>query len=46
MTTASATVESEVPEVSSSAATRIVRIIGKAPVYLFLVFVGFLWLVP
>ena len=46
MTTASATVESEVPEVSESAATRIVRIIGKAPVYLFLVFVGLLWLVP
>ena len=46
MSTASATVESGVPEVSESAATRIVRILGKAPVYLFLVFVGLLWLVP
>jgi len=46
MSTASATVESGVPEVSESAATRIVRILGKAPVYLFIVFVGLLWLVP
>ena len=46
MTTASATVESEVTGGLESAATRIVRILGKAPVYLFLVFVGLLWLVP
>ena len=46
MSTASATVESGAQEVSESAATRIVRILGKAPVYLFLVFIGLLWLVP
>jgi len=34
MSTASATVESGPQEVSESAATRIVRILGKAPVYL------------
>jgi alpha-glucoside transport system permease protein len=46
MSTASATVESRAPEVSESAATRIVRVLGKTPVYLLLVFIGLLWLVP
>jgi alpha-glucoside transport system permease protein len=46
MSTASATVERQVPEVSESAATRIVRFLGKTPVYAFLAFVGLLWLVP
>ena len=46
MSTASATVESGPAEVSESLATRIVRVLGKTPVYLFLVFVGLLWLVP
>ena len=46
MSTASATVESQAPEISESAATRIVRILGKTPVYLLLVFIGLLWLVP
>jgi alpha-glucoside transport system permease protein len=46
MSTASATVEHAAPEVSESAATRILRILGKTPVYLLLVFIGLLWLVP
>jgi alpha-glucoside transport system permease protein len=46
MSTASATVESQAPEISESTATRIVRILGKTPVYLLLVFIGLLWLVP
>jgi alpha-glucoside transport system permease protein len=46
VSTASATVESQAPEMSESTATRIVRILGKTPVYLFLVFIGLLWLVP
>jgi alpha-glucoside transport system permease protein len=46
MSTASATVERAAPEVSESAATRILRILGKTPVYLLLVFIGLLWLVP
>jgi alpha-glucoside transport system permease protein len=46
MSTASATVERQAPEVSESAATRIVRFLGKTPVYAFLAFVGLLWLVP
>jgi alpha-glucoside transport system permease protein len=46
MSTASAIVERQVPEVSESAATRIVRFLGKTPVYAFLAFVGLLWLVP
>jgi alpha-glucoside transport system permease protein len=44
--TASATVERQVPELSEPASTRILRILGKTPVYLFLVFIGLLWLVP
>jgi alpha-glucoside transport system permease protein len=32
--------------VEESAAARIVRVLGKTPVYLLLVFVGLLWLVP
>ena len=46
MSTTSATVESGPVEASESIATRIVRVLGKTPVYLFLVFVGLLWLVP
>jgi alpha-glucoside transport system permease protein len=46
MSTASATVEHAAPEVSESAAPRILRILGKTPVYLLLVFIGLLWLVP
>ncbi len=46
MATASATVERQVPELSEPASTRILRILGKTPVYLFLVFIGLLWLVP
>ena len=46
MSTASATVESRAPELSESTAARIVRVLGKTPVYLFLVFIGLLWLVP
>jgi alpha-glucoside transport system permease protein len=39
-------VERQVPELSEPASTRILRILGKTPVYLFLVFIGLLWLVP
>jgi alpha-glucoside transport system permease protein len=46
VSTASATVERTAPEVSESAATRILRVLGKTPVYLLLVFIGLLWLVP
>ena len=46
MSTASTTVESGPVDASESIATRIVRVLGKTPVYLFLVFVGLLWLVP
>jgi alpha-glucoside transport system permease protein len=46
MSTATATVERTTPEISESAATRIVRVLGKTPVYLLLVFIGLLWLVP
>jgi alpha-glucoside transport system permease protein len=46
VSTATATVERAAPEVSESAATRILRVLGKTPVYLLLVFIGLLWLVP
>jgi alpha-glucoside transport system permease protein len=46
MSTASVTVESRAPDVSESVATRILRVLGKTPVYLLLVFIGLLWLVP
>jgi alpha-glucoside transport system permease protein len=46
VSTASVTVESRAPEASESVATRILRILGKTPVYLLLVFIGLLWLVP
>jgi alpha-glucoside transport system permease protein len=41
-----ATVEDARVEPTESAATRIVRYLGKAPVYLILTFIGLLWLVP
>jgi alpha-glucoside transport system permease protein len=34
------------PVVEESAATKIIRVAGKAPVYFVLVFIGLLWLVP
>ena len=46
MSTADAAVDSQVPELSEPASARILRILGKTPVYLFLVFIGLLWLVP
>jgi alpha-glucoside transport system permease protein len=46
VSTATATVERTAPETSESVATRIVRVLGKTPVYLLLVFIGLLWLVP
>jgi alpha-glucoside transport system permease protein len=41
-----ATVEGARVEPTESAATRIVRYLGKTPVYLLLTFIGLLWLVP
>jgi alpha-glucoside transport system permease protein len=45
-----ATVEAQLPTarvvVEESAATKILRVVGKAPVHLVLVFIGVLWLVP
>ena len=45
MTTATAEVNGPVV-VEESAASRIVRWLGKTPVYLVVVFVGVLWLIP
>jgi alpha-glucoside transport system permease protein len=46
-TTAAAEVPLEAPaEVSEPLSSRIVRLLGKTPVYLFLAFMGLLWLVP
>jgi alpha-glucoside transport system permease protein len=47
MATAAAEAQLEAPaEVSEPMSSRIVRFLGKTPVYLFLAFVGLLWLVP
>jgi alpha-glucoside transport system permease protein len=45
LTTAAAEVRRP-PVVEESAATKILRVVGKAPVHFILVFVGLLWLVP
>jgi alpha-glucoside transport system permease protein len=45
MTTAEAPVDGPV-ELSESTATRIVRVLGRAPVYVVVVLLGLLWLVP
>ena len=46
-TTAAAEARLETPaEVSEPMSSRIVRFLGKTPVYLFLAFMGLLWLVP
>lgn len=41
-----ATVAAEVPVIEESRAARILRVVGRTPVHVFLVFVGLLWLVP
>ena len=46
MTTAAPTIEERAPVVEESAATRILRVVGKTPVHLLLIFVALLWLVP
>ncbi len=46
MTTVTADAPEREAAESESAATKMVRFAGKTPVYLFLAFVGFLWLVP
>ena len=46
MSTAAAAESAAPPAAEESAATRIVRVLGKTPVYLLLVFIGILWLVP
>jgi alpha-glucoside transport system permease protein len=47
MATAAAEAQLEAPaEVSEPLSARITRFLGKTPVYLFLAFVGLLWLVP
>ncbi|MEX2211922.1 MAG: carbohydrate ABC transporter permease [Gaiellaceae bacterium] len=39
-------VAAEVPVIEESRAARILRLVGKTPVHMFLIFVGLLWLVP
>ena len=36
----------QAPVIEESTATRILRVLGKAPIQILLVFVGLLWLVP
>jgi alpha-glucoside transport system permease protein len=46
VTGATATASTPAPVVEESAATKILRVLGKAPIQLLLVVVGLLWLVP
>jgi alpha-glucoside transport system permease protein len=46
MATAEAEAHIEPRVIRESVATKILRVVGKTPVHLFLVFVGLLWLVP
>ena len=46
MTSASATVSEREAVLEESFASKAARFLGKTPVYLFLAFIGFLWLVP
>ena len=44
MTTASEAIAE--PKIEESVAAKILRVVGKLPVQLFLAFVGLLWLIP
>jgi alpha-glucoside transport system permease protein len=46
VTGATATASTSAPVVEESTATKILRVLGKAPIHLLLVVVGLLWLVP
>ncbi|HEY7004178.1 MAG TPA: carbohydrate ABC transporter permease [Gaiellaceae bacterium] len=46
MTGATATASTRAPVVEESTATKILRVLGRAPIHLLLVVVGLLWLVP
>jgi alpha-glucoside transport system permease protein len=46
MTGATATAPTRAPVVQESTATKVLRVLGRAPIHLLLVVVGLLWLVP